>query len=402
MKGTGARRLDVLDVFRGLAVAGMILVTSPGDWMHSYWWLQHAHWQGWTPADMVFPGFLVAAGVALGLSFPRDLSRPGTRAALWRRVLRRVVALILLGLAVNLVYSLKMLDHAPWIDFPGLAVVRIPGVLQRIGLCYLAGVALILAFPHRLPGGRIDADPRGLLLAGAVLLIGYWLLLTFVPVPGYGVGRLDQEGNLAAYIDRALFTVPHLWPLGAVQWGGPVVYDPEGLLATLPAIVNVLAGILAARALRRAPEPVAMVQLLLGGAALIACGLLLDPVFPIIKPLWTSSFALLSSGVALIVLAVLAGALESRAVAALCTPLRILGTNAVLGFVLSVVMAKIGEAPWVPAPGGPITPQAWGFGIASRLFADPVIASTACALGVLGIVIACLWPLHRRNWRFRL
>lgn len=395
-------RLDVLDVFRGLAVAGMILVTSPGDWMHSYWWLQHAHWQGWAPADMVFPGFLVAVGVALGLSFPRDLSRPGATGALWRRVLRRVAGLILLGLFVNVLYSLKMLDHAPWIDFPGVDRVRIPGVLQRIALCYLAGVALILAFPQRLPGGKTDADPRVLLLAAALLLIGYWLLLTFVPVPGYGVGRLDQEGNLAAYLDRALFTVPHLWPLGSMQWAGPVVYDPEGLLATLPAIVNVLAGILAARALRRGPDLAALLPLLGAGAVLAATGLLLDPLFPIIKPLWTSSFALLSSGVSLLALAVLSGALQSRAVAALFTPLRILGTNAVLGFLLSVVMAKMGEAPWVPGPAGPITPQAWGFGIAARLFADPTLASTACALGVVGIIVACLWPLHRRNWRFRL
>lgn len=398
--GTG--RLDVLDVFRGLAVAGMILVTSPGDWMHAYWWLQHAHWQGWTPADMVFPGFLVAVGVALGLSFPRDLSRPGAKAALWGRVLRRVAGLILLGLFVNLLYSLKMLDHAPWIAFPGVDMVRIPGVLQRIALCYLAGVGLILAFPKRLPGGKVDADARVLLLAAAVLLLGYWLLLTFVPVPGYGVGRLDQEGSLAAYLDRTLFTVPHLWPLGSVQWAGPVVYDPEGLLATLPAIVNVLAGILAARALRHGPDLAALLSLLAAGALLAAAGLLLDPYFPIIKPLWTSSFALLSSGFSLIVLAVLAGALQSRAVATLATPLRILGTNAVLGFLLSVVMAKIGEAPWIAGPAGPITPQAWGFGIASTLFADPTLASTACAFGVVGIIVLCLWPLHRRNWRFRL
>lgn len=401
MTQASTKRAIVLDVLRGTAVAGMVIVTSPGDWNDAYSLLRHASWNGWTLADMVFPMFLFAVGMALGLSFPHQLNEPGARSRLWWRIVRRVAALIALGLLVNATYTADILGIPVYIGHPGIDFIRIPGVLQRIALCYAAAMALILSFPRKTPDGSVDVNPRAVVGAIAGILVLYWMLMCFVPVPGYGVGRLDQEGNLAAFIDRAVFSVPHLWPLGSVNWGGPVVFDPEGLLSTLPAATNTLFGVLAALAWRRSPDW-AKPRLALLGAGLMTTAFLLDPLFPINKLIWTSSFALLSAGFSFIVLAFLAWALEIRRVERLSAPLKILGSNAVLAFLLATLFTKLGGAPWFRLDGATLTAQAWGDAIARKLLPDVQLAATACAFGVLGMIILILWPLYRRGVHFKL
>jgi predicted acyltransferase len=396
-----AGRAEVLDVLRGTAVAGMIVVTSPGDWNDAYPLLRHATWNGWTLADMVFPMFLFAVGMALGLSFPRRLGEPGAQTRLWRRVGRRAAALVLLGLLVNATFTADILGIPVYIGHPGIAFLRIPGVLQRIALCYVAATALIVFSGHRTADGTVDVNPRAIGGAIAAILVGYWLLMRYVPVPGFGAGRLDQEGNLASYLDRLIFTAPHLWPLGSVNWGGPVVFDPEGLLSTLPATANTLFGVLAAVTWRRAADG-AVARLALLGAASMAAGLSLDAVFPINKLIWTSSFALLSAGFSFLTLAMLGWLLRSRAFARACAPLRVLGCNAVLAFLLSIVFTKLGGAPWFRLNGVTLTAQGWGDAIARQLLPDPRLAATACAFGVLALITLMLWPLHRRALHFRL
>jgi predicted acyltransferase len=282
-----------------------------------------------------------------------------------------------------------------------MAFLRIPGVLQRIALCYVAATALILVTGRRSDDGRVDVNPRAIAGAIAGILIVYWLLMRFVPVPGFGVGRLDQEGNLASYLDRLVFTAPHLWPLGSVNWGGPVVFDPEGLLSTLPATTNTLFGILAAVGWRRLADG-AVPRFVLAGAALMVAGFMVDAVFPINKLIWTSSFALLSAGFSFITLALLGWMLQSRSIAHLCAPLRILGCNAMLAFLLSIVFTKLGGAPWFRLNGVTLTAQGWGDAIARKLLPDPHLAATACAFGVLAIITLMLWPLHRRALHVRL
>jgi predicted acyltransferase len=400
MRGSDSRRLVVLDVFRGAAVAGMILVTSPGDWDSSYAQLQHAAWNGWTLADMVFPAFLFAVGMAVGLSFPRDLSTPGARTSLWLRVGRRTVALIVLGLLLNALYNAAVPGIPVYIGQPGLAYIRIPGVLQRIALCYFGAMVLILATRDRTPDGKTDVNWRAIAATIAVLLVGYWLLMRFVPVPGFGVGRLDQEGNLAAYIDRAVFTPRHMWLFGSLGWNQPVIFDPEGLLSTLPALTNVLGGVIAGRAWRKSPEGMAG-KLAIAGALLMTVGLLLDPVFPINKQIWTSSFALLSIGFSCLALALLTVALRSRLLERLSTPLRVLGVNAIFAYTISIILAKCSGAPWFYLDGQTVTAQEWGFGMARKLIPDPHLASLMCALAILAGIILLLWPLHRRAIHFR-
>lgn len=381
-----SQRLVSLDVLRGLAVAGMILANSPGSWTNLYAQLDHAAWNGFTATDMVFPTFLFSVGIAVGLSFPRSLS-DADRARSWARIGRRALALIGLGLALQLLAELS------------LATLRIPGILQRIALCYAIGAGLALLTARRRADGLATLNRAAIAAAIGVLLAGYWALLTFVPVPGYGAGRLDPAGNLTAFIDRAIFTVPHLWRYGT-DARGAVVYDPEGLLSTLPATVNVLFGILAGSAWKATPRPHIARYIAAAGVAAIACGLLIDPLFPINKRIWTSSFALLSSGVGAVLFGLLTLVLRHNTARMAAYPLRILGGNATLAFILSMLLDIVSGYRIVRE--GTLTPQEWGFAAARDLFADPRMASLACALAILLLITIVLWPLHRRAIHFRL
>ncbi len=225
-------RLAGLDIFRGLAVAGMILVNNPGSGDHVWWPLDHAKWHGFTPTDLVFPAFLCAVGFALGLSFPRHLDAAQRRAA-WRRIARRALALFALGLAFALLAR------------PDVAHLRIFGVLQRIGLCYALAAAVALWTARPGPDGRHALGLPLFVAAAFGVLALWWALLALVPVPGQGAGQLTPEGNIGGYVDRVLFTTDHIWRHGK-DAAGNIVFDPEGLLSTLGALGNVLFGAAAA------------------------------------------------------------------------------------------------------------------------------------------------------------
>jgi predicted acyltransferase len=399
MAGTG--RLEALDVLRGLAVAGMILVVSPGDWGQAYAQLQHASWNGATLADMVFPTFLFSVGRALGLSFPRQMKTASDRRLFWTRLLRRTALLILLGLFVEATYVWTNAAGAPYPGGLGLAHVRIPGILQRVGLCYGLACVLLIGTARRDPDGMTGINPLAIVGCIVAILISYWLLLIFVPVPGFGPGVLTPNGNLPGFVDRTLFTEPHLWPLGSATAARPATYDPEGLLSTLPATTNVLFGILSAWALRRYPDR-ALGYIAVAAALLIFAGLALDPLLVINKRIWTSSFAILSSGVSALALAALMVVLRSRGAALVLTPFRVLGGNAVLAFLLSTLMSRLSGVSLLPEGGRLIAPQLWGYHRALDLVPDPQLASLFCAVAVLALVTAVIWPLHQRAIHFRL
>lgn len=270
---------------------------------------------------------------------------------------------------------------------------------QRIALCYALAAVLAVVTSFKDAEGRRCIGARAIAGVGVAILLIYWGLLRFVPVPGFGPGHLDQAGSLSAYIDRLIFSPKHMWQLGSATWRGPVTYDPEGLLSTLPATVNVLIGMLAAWEWRRS-EGRGVALIAIAGTILLIAGLLLDPVFPINKRLWTSSFALLSSGFSALTLVVLALILRSEMANRLLLPLKVLGGNAILAFSISIVM---GTFAWIPMRGaGSLSAQGWGDAVALRIIPDRYLASLACAVAILAIITLVLWPLHRRAIHFRL
>jgi predicted acyltransferase len=307
-RGEGAalpQRLISLDVFRGLTIAGMFVVNTPGSWEHAFPPLLHAEWHGWTYTDTIFPFFLFVVGVSMAFSFSGRRALGAGRWALVMHTLRRAVIIFLLGFGLN--WLSVLLFHR--------AHVRIPGVLQRIAVCFFFAAVVYLA------GGR-----RALLPVAAILLLGYWALMMFVPVPSYGVGRLDVEGNLAAYLDRAI--------LGTHTWKHNPAWDPEGLLSTLPAIATTLFGIAAGEILRgKADWSRKLTTLMAGGAILLSLGLLWSIWFPINKNLWTSSYSLFMAGLAAISLAICIWVVDVKSWRGWASPFVWLGSNAIALFV---------------------------------------------------------------------
>lgn len=216
---TSPARLLSLDVFRGLTVAAMILVNNPGSWSHIYAPLRHAEWHGCTPTDLIFPFFLFIVGVSI--SFALDSKKNQVKhSKLILTAFKRAVILFGLGLFLSL-YPTVFTDPVE-----AFKTVRIPGVLQRIAIVFFISAIIF-----------IKTTPKTQLRIMISLLIGYWLIMVSIPVPGVGYANLEKETNLGAWLDRTLLTEAHLWR-SARTW------DPEGLLSTLPAIATGLFGVL--------------------------------------------------------------------------------------------------------------------------------------------------------------
>jgi predicted acyltransferase len=374
-----AARLVSLDVFRGLTIAGMILVNNPGSWSHIYWPLEHAAWNGWTPTDTIFPFFLFIVGVSMMFSFAARIEHGATRAQLALHVLRRSSIIFAIGLFLN--------------GFPyfHLSRIRIPGVLQRIAVCYLFAGLIVLA--ARRPAGSAHGNQR---LAPAVylllaLLVGYWALITFVPVPGYGVGRLDPEGNLGAYIDRKVMA-GHLWSQSKT-------WDPEGILSTLPAIGTVLVGVLVGCWMRSrlAPQHKAAGLLAMGSAGMVL-GKLLDPFFPINKNLWTSTYVIFMGGFAMVLLGVCYWLVDIKGYRRWAAPFLIYGMNSILVFSLSGLLAKASVIFKVTDATGEAV--SWHAYVYDRFFeplASPTNASLLFAISYVLLWLFLTWLLYRKR-----
>jgi predicted acyltransferase len=377
---TTSQRLEGLDIFRGLAVAGMILVNTPGSGNHIWWPLDHAAWHGFTPTDLVFPAFLFAVGAALGLSFPRKIDGSS-----WTRIFRRAALLVLIAWGIQLLAR------------PDIANFRFMGVLQRIALCYVLVSAWAIFTARRDAEGRSHLRPHFLLMGAVDALILYWLLLAFVPVPGHGAGLLTPEGNIAGWVDRSVFGTAHIWRFGTDATGN-IVYDPEGLLSTLPALANVLFGMLAAVAWKHEPAK-AVLRIFAAGVLLALLGWALSPWIPLNKRIWTPSYALLTTGLSATLLAGCMAAAGISSVKKALAPLHIFGMNAILGYVLSLLIAILCLKPILPDGE---TINQWGFARINAAIADPYLASFLYAVIILLIVLAALIPLHRRGIHLRL
>ncbi len=370
-------RLRSVDVFRGVTMAAMVIVNNPGDWDNVYPPLLHAPWHGWTPTDLVFPFFLFIVGVAITLS-PTSAGAVGG-------VLRRGAVIFGLGL---------FLAGFPFFN---LATWRIPGVLQRIALCYVAAVALVrLTTPRE---GETGAHMRRLAGVTVAIVLGYAALMLWVPVPGGHAGDLTPEGNLGAWLDRALMR-GHLW---RPQW------DPEGLLSTLPAVATTLMGVLAGEALQLVRGGVAWRRhLVISGVMCLALGALWHSWFPINKSLWTSSYVLFTGGFAAVSLALCSAWSDDIPRGSHPTtrddgwrlrtsePFVALGRNAILLFVLSGLTARVMGIVMVDQAAR-LSLKAWLYSSLFSPLASARNASLLFAVTNLLLLYALLAWLHRRR-----
>lgn len=371
-------RLLSLDAFRGATIAAMLLVNNPGSWSDIYPPLAHAPWHGWTPTDMIFPFFLWIVGVAMTLSFVRRVEQGADRGQLFRHVVIRAAIIFGLGIFLAAFPFGLFADH----HF-SLAKLRIPGVLQRIALCYLAAGAIFLS-----------AGWRGQIAWTMGLLVGYWALLRFVPVPGYGAGHIDEPvGNLAWWIDSHLLA-GHTWS-GAPAPG----FDPEGLLSTLPAIATTLLGALAGRMMRRWSGGALTARLLGGGGALLALGAVLSLAVPINKNLWTSSYTVFMAGWATAVLAIFHWLIDVRGWRHWATPLVIYGMNALALFVLAGLIGRLlSLIKWIGADGKGVTLKTFIYQGCFVPLASPVNASLLFAVAFVLLFLVIAWALWRKKW----
>jgi predicted acyltransferase len=363
-----------LDIYRGLMVAAMIVVDNPGSDDKAYWAIKHTEWNGWSPADLIFPSFLFLVGVSLVLSFSARLRKGESRGQILLHAFKRSLILIAVGLIVNASPFIGLDVHS-W---------RFEGVTQRIALCYFVAAILVLW-----------SDYRGQIVAIVVCLVGYWALMRFAPVPGLGVpGRdipfMDPDKNIAAWLDRKLF-MGHLFD---------GTRDPEGLISTIPAIGTTLFGVLAGHWLssNRTRTSIAKGMLLFGILGLIA-GEIWNVWFPINKHLWTSSFVLFTGGFALVFLAFLYWILEIKKWRGAWTmPILVFGMNAIAGFVVDSFVYGPGYSFTVKGPDGAAV--AWHDAAQAHLESLGASPANASLIYSAGAVLFCwllLWILWRRK-----
>jgi len=364
--GPLSNRLLSLDVFRGLTIAGMILVNNPGSWAHIYGPLRHAEWHGWTPTDLIFPFFLFIVGVSITLALSRRAEAGGGRRDLYLKIARRALVIFCLGL---------VLSGFPFFD---LSTIRIPGVLQRIAVCYFFAALIFLN-----TGWRAQAA-----ITGALLLV-YWALMTLVAAPGYAAGDLSMEGNLAAYLDRTLLA-GHTWkPL----------YDPEGILSTMPAVATTLCGVLAGRLLRSEAAPAEKcAALFVAGVAGVVAGWAWNFWFPVNKPLWTSSYVLLTAGLALQLLALCYWLVDIHGRRRWAWPFVVFGTNALAVFFLSGIFARLlGLIKFTRDDGKQVSLHRAAYETLFASWADPVNASLMFAVCFVLFWLGLMALLYRRG-----
>ena len=369
-------RLQSLDVFRGLTVAGMLLVNQPGDWGAIYPPLEHAAWNGWTPTDLIFPFFLFIVGVTTHLSVEARRRRGDSERAILGQLVKRSLLIVLCGL---------LLASFPWWPLERITGMRFPGVLQRIGVAYFFGALLTL-------GGSLKRQ----VVILVCLLFGYWFAMTLLPVPGSGaMGQLvldDPSASLAAWLDRAVF--------GRHLWKSSVTWDPEGLLSTVPAIGTVMLGVFSGRWISIArPIHEKLVGLFGAGALATVGGLMWNWSFPINKNLWTSSYVLFTAGVAAITLATCIWLIDIVGVKWWTKPFIWFGRNPLLAFMGTGLMSRTIYS-LVRLPNGDGTSSSLQRVIYESAYASwlsPKDASLLFALSYVALWAAILWALDRRR-----
>ena len=422
------KRLISLDIFRGMAIAGMILVNNPGSWSTVYPPLLHAEWHGWTPTDWVFPFFLFAVGMAIPLALGKRLGQP--QGKILRKIGTRSLLIFGLGLLLAAFPHFKLTDATPHglrtfhyvlvavfmtslflrgvalgqkpvreslakralyvvlgsgagiavigLFYADYSTLRIPGVLQRIAIVY--GVCALLF---------LNTSWKGQLAVALSLLLGYWGIMTLIPVPGEIAPNLEPGTNLAAWFDRTLLGTSHLWSQSKT-------WDPEGVLSTLPAIATGISGMLATFWMKNEQDDRRRFLGLFGASlVLILLSELWSLAFPINKALWTSSYVLHSSGVALLFLSLIYGLADVRGYTSWGKPFYVYGANALFVFVLSGLVAKLSYTIKWEVDGQMLTLKNWFYQTFYTSVFSPYNASLAFAITNVLFFWGLAWVLYR-------
>lgn len=418
-------RLISLDVFRGLTILLMTIVNNPGDWGNVYPPLLHAEWHGCTLTDLVFPFFVFIMGVAVPLAMPDKIYDETT----FNKILVRSLRMFCLGIFFNFFGKIQLfgLEGIPllvgrlaitiavgyalmgnfsskvknilafsiliiyfFLAYSGIEAyhdVRLPGVLQRIAIVYFVVSLLYL-----------KTSQKTQIITGAILLLGYWAVMTLIPVPGFGTANLDKGTNLAASLDSVL--------LKGHMYRGTVTWDPEGILSTLPSIVNGIIGLLIGQILmREISKTQKATKMAITGIALIITGLLWNIVFPINKSIWTSSYVLYTTGLAATFLSILYYVIDIADYKKGFKPFLIWGVNPMIVFFTSqiipqaLVMIEF-QNPHNPEEKINLLSYLYGFGIAP-FFINPMTASLAGALVYVCIWTFILWIFYKNKLIFK-
>jgi predicted acyltransferase len=353
-------RLVSLDAFRGAVMAFMIMVNNNGSARDAHAQMRHATWNGWTLTDTVFPSFVWIVGLAITLSLGKRLAAGIPRSRLLMIALRRAAILFVLGMAV---YAFPHFD---------LSTQRILGVLQRIAICYLAASAIYLW-----------CGVRGQIAWVAGLLTAYWLVMALAPVPGFGSGRWDVDGNFAHYVDRLV--------LGTHNYAPTRDWDPEGIVSTIPAIATALLGVLAGRLLQlRRGLAERTTWMFLTGALLVAAGWALSFAMPINKKLWTDSFCLFMAGLDFTACAMFVWVIDGLGWKRPFQPVVIMGMNAIAIYLASEFGSELIEG---------VQPRIYRTVFAP--LASPANASLLYSAAFMGVMYLVAWAMYRKRWFLR-
>lgn len=358
-------RILSIDVFRGLTMAAMILVNNPGNWGHIYPILRHAEWNGCTPTDLIFPFFLFIVGMAVPFALGKRKREGQNKKNILLKIVKRTLVIFALGLIFYLF---------PRFDFSHM---RIPGVLQRIALVYFFISIIYMYFSWK--------GQRNIAL---VLLLGYWAVMTLVPVPGVGPANLNPDTNLAAWFDFQLLE-GHMWTERS---------DPEGFLSTLPAIATGILGMLAGEwLLRKEDENRKVIGLLMAGAVLTVLGLFWGLVFPINKNLWTSSYVLYTAGIASTLFGIIYWLVDIQKKRAFITPFAAYGANCLAVYMASGLVASMLWNIRIDSLVEPIPLYSW---IYENLFAawlSPVNASLGFAVSFILLWLIPVYLMYQKK-----
>lgn len=359
-ESTFKKRLLSLDVFRGLTIAAMILVNDPGN-EHAYAPLEHSKWNGCTPTDLIFPFFLFMVGVSIVYAMESRKEVTADHNKLIGRALKRTLILLLISYVIRF-FFLGNFTH-----------MRIPGVLPRIAVVYFICSILYV---------KTSQKTRDWLFA--ILLVGYYIIMNFIPVPGVGYANLEPTTNLGAWLDRLVFTPNHLW-------AETKVWDPEGLLGTIPAVATGLFGIRLGAWIKRKDheDSVKVTWMFVYGTIAVIAGLTWDLFFPINKALWSSSFVLYTGGLACVGLALSYWIIDVRGHKKFTPPIVAFGANAITAYIL---------ADFIPHYVGKI--RLGGKSLYDILFApyfSPINASLASAIFTVFCIWIIMWVLYKRK-----